>query len=274
MSEIQYNLDNLKRSPLPLYHRYTDQNKPQPAYVEMDNFGTVAAKWVGHHTPVLHLSAFRWEVSPCADGESLAALLESPRMQSLFSQVHEGSSIVSSDDCQFVTLEPFSRNAGSEIQSMLRPESSLYSRWEVWNSEEWFRSFFSAAEVAAKDSLTDYMTDVVHKKMLEAEKHPRFLLDGPNSHDLVLYLCAEYVESAIQKVEGQNGEKIDEHAEKLAQILAEHGQNRYDDILDRCRALGMNDLGSMPFNQDHYFFDEFAEYRSRSAPSEDKQEGA
>jgi len=265
VSNIQYDLDNLKSVPLPLYHCRPGLEKPQPACVEMDNFGTVTAKWVEDNPPMLHLGAFLWEVSPCADGESLAVLLESPRMQSLFHQVHEGARIAFSDNRHFVTLDPISITAESEIRSMLENESPFYSRWEVWNAKEWFKPFFSAEEVASKDSLTDYLVDVVDKKMLEAEKNHRVAIYG-TADDLVLDLCADHIKNVIQ-----NGEKADEQTEKLAYMLARHDPNRYSDILYDCRALEASDTGSMPFNQDNCFCDEFAEYRSAS--SDDVQEG-
>jgi len=282
MSNIQYNLDNLRNVPLPLYHRYPDREKPQPAYVEMDNSGTVTANWVEGSLPMLHLGSFRWEVSPYADGESLAALLESPRMQSLFSQLREGARIVSfsySGDSPFVTLDPFAISAESEIRSTLENKFLFYSRKEILDTDDWVDSRFSAEDLANSKDFGSYVRRLREEMEDIMEERKQVIFSG-NTEESVMNLCLNHLSHIVDA-----GKKDDPYARIIAEKMADYDAE-YTDLPDRIqRALdyvsrdgsadelvNRGDSGAMPFNQDNHFDGELAEHRP--APSGDTQEGA
>jgi len=273
VSNIQYSLYNLKNVPVPLYHRYLGREKPQPAYVEMDNFGTVTANWVKDNPPILSLGSFRWEVSPYADGESLAMLLESSRMQSLFHQVHEGARIAFSDNRFFVTLDPISITAESEIRSMLECESPLYSRCEFLNAKAWVESRFSAEDVADSEDMDSYIR-LLKEEMRDVMEERKNILFFGDTEEAVTNLCLNYLSHVVDV-----GKKDDLYAQTIAEKMANYDYCKYGDLPDRFQRViedvlreefadslvNFGNSDTIPFNRDGHFDDSMKPEKTQAA---------
>lgn len=93
MSKIEFSLANLADGKAPLYTQYAGQYKPQPAWITLDEDGTVSA-WEhddnGVPANVWNGRTRTWSVIPQANGADLAEWLQSEKISALLQRVHDG----------------------------------------------------------------------------------------------------------------------------------------------------------------------------------------
>jgi hypothetical protein len=136
-------IDNLRDEIAPLYCRYSGQTNAQPAYVEMDDDGIIAADYSGEigggvSFDVFHSRTLRWGVAERVRGDALADLLESDEMRVLFERVYNGHSIEWDGNNNVGHLDDDARAASDEIEVALtalgEDESAM---GVVWDVDQW-----------------------------------------------------------------------------------------------------------------------------------------
>lgn len=122
-SNIELNIDNLRESKTPLYHRFEGRSHAQYAWVEMTEDGVVHAgiNWESGGTThnAHHLVDIRWNVSPNVRGSALAELLESEEAQALLERIYDGHSTEWPSYGQVGQLDEDAEEASNEFASLL-----------------------------------------------------------------------------------------------------------------------------------------------------------
>jgi len=117
--------ETLEREPAPLYCRYPDQTKPQPAYIELDCInGTVDAKFkiqIGNGVPETVWSGWvrRYDAPPTISGKALAALLQSAEFAGLVTRIYEGVGIRSDGIKLVAGLDDGAQEAENALKGLL-----------------------------------------------------------------------------------------------------------------------------------------------------------
>jgi len=103
----------------PVYSKYDTQINAQPAYIEMEEDGTISADYsgdIGDSTPsaVWHGVTRQWSISPTLSGADILSLVEDNL--ALFQRVHDGHA-VEWDGSNFVgSLDDDAQEASDEIE--------------------------------------------------------------------------------------------------------------------------------------------------------------
>ena len=95
---VNVKIDNLRGVIAPLYHRYPDQDYPQPAFIEVDENGLVRSGYSEERgdsvpTTVSQGVAIRFSVTPTLRGDVIASFLESEAVRKLLEIVHAGHEV-------------------------------------------------------------------------------------------------------------------------------------------------------------------------------------
>jgi hypothetical protein len=132
-------LDTLRASRAPLYHRYDREINPQPAFVLLSEEGEVSADSsgeIGNGIPssVWHGRDLRFPVSPFASGSDLADFLERfDRGRVLLERIHEGHSVEWDGSNYVGTLDDDAQAARDELEAALQEvEEADVQRVEDW----------------------------------------------------------------------------------------------------------------------------------------------
>ena len=179
ISIITTNLDDKA----PVYHQYSRQNQPQPAYIELDcrNNGELMADYsgeIGNAVPMYywHGLAVRWAIPAETSGDSLRSLFENADFLALcqriiagFEEKWDGSNWVGSysDDASEVI---------SEAETMIERNIELI---EVLSAENWL---FDSC-VLADHWDTQTLEDAVDS--LECCIEPNQMVDGDLEEALI-----------------------------------------------------------------------------------------
>ena len=133
--KIQIEMDNCRERVYALYCKYGGQNRPQPAYVFMNEDGTVYAECsygVGNivSSDVWHGRTLLWNVPPKVNCNSLAKALESVDVIKLLERIHCGHR-VGFDGYNFVSsLDGDAQVASKELQCIIDFVDTI-NIWEV-----------------------------------------------------------------------------------------------------------------------------------------------
>lgn len=135
-------LDNLRASRAPLYHRYDREINPQPAFVLLSEEGEVSADWngeIGNGIPatVWHGRDLRFPVSPFASGSDLADFLERfDRGRVLLERIHEGHSVEWDGSNYVGHLDDDAQAAREELEAALQEVDQA----DVQRIQDWIGS--------------------------------------------------------------------------------------------------------------------------------------
>jgi len=133
--------DNLGGS-APLYHRYTGQTDPQPAYLEIDpGAGTVRADWNGEIGSAVPFGVYQGRILrvpvPCyAHGPSLARELESEPVRAMLERIIAGHSVEWDGSNNIGRLTKDAQAAVAELEEWLESVAQT----EVWDAADWYSS--------------------------------------------------------------------------------------------------------------------------------------
>ena len=135
-------LDNLRDSLAPLFHRYPREVNPQGAFVEITEEGAVSADWngeIGNAVPshVWHGRTIRAPVSPFVRGADLLDFLERfDRGRVLLERIHEGHSVEWDGSNYVGSLNEDAQAAREELETALQELEQA----DVQRAEEWTAS--------------------------------------------------------------------------------------------------------------------------------------
>jgi uncharacterized protein YehS (DUF1456 family) len=247
---IRYEIEELLERFAPLYHQYPDRTEPQKCYLEMDWVGLVTVNWNvdprGDPVPmdVWNKGRLRWSLSPYADGQSLYEFLQSDQMRSLLERVHEGH-ITDWYNAELVGhLTEDAEEASLQIESVLH--NKPYLERKIYSKKEWVKSNFLVDDVIADGNISSYIKKM-HEKMEDIEKAECALFLDGLIYEEIEKSCVGYLERSME-----DGNKPDEKAFMLAQMLADYDREEYGDLPERYDARFGNTL---PFNRDGHFDD-------------------
>ena len=224
---VTINTTNLRGEAVPLYKVYPRQNGPQRAHVEMDEEGNVSADInyeIGGAVPVrvAHNRTLRWDVSPYANGDSLADLLESELVRELFERVHNGHSVEWDGSNMVGRLDEDAEAAALELEQILSPDSGEYELAQVCDAYAFIADWFSLKELVDAGSV-----DECAKRQLES-----------NDSDLVIVgdMEEEVASRAAELIEyNLDHGKVDETTVRAAEILVEYDEHEFSSLLKACR---------------------------------------
>lgn len=131
-STVTLELENLRDSLAPLFHRYPQQTEPQSAFIEITEEGTVSADWngeIGNAIPctVYHGRTLRVAVSPRAKGADLARYLSGDGLP-LLERVHQGHRVEWDGSNNVGHLDEDAAQAFQELEGALQemPEAIVW----------------------------------------------------------------------------------------------------------------------------------------------------
>ena len=95
---VNVKIDNLRGVIAPLYHRYSNQEGPQPAFIELDEDGTVRAGYseeLDDAVPAVVRQGMiiRFSATPTLRGDVIASFLESESARQLLEIIHAGHKV-------------------------------------------------------------------------------------------------------------------------------------------------------------------------------------
>ena len=224
---ITINTSNLRGEPIPLYKLYPGQNQPQRAFVSLDEEGTVRAGInyeIGGAVPmdVWHGRTLRWSVSPYANGDSLADLLESDKVRALFERVRNGHSVEWNGSNMVGRLDEDAKEASEELEQIFAEESSEYELAQVCGAYEFIADWFSLKELVDAGSVEECA-----KRQLESNDSDLVIVG--DMEEEVASRAAELIEYNID-----HG-KVDETTVRAAEILVEYDEHEFSGLLKDCR---------------------------------------
>jgi len=152
-------VNNQRGMDIPLYVLHPGQIKPQPAFIQMDKYGNVSAQrfgGIGNTVPeaVFNGRTIRWDVSPAANGDSLADLTESLKVRCLFEMVHQGFEIYWNGNNYVGALDDEAREASEKLNDIFSAESGEYTIMNVVSADDWVGGSFSLADLVQKGSVS------------------------------------------------------------------------------------------------------------------------
>ena len=141
MSKINYEpIKQLAGEQLPVYCQYPGQLMPQDAYIYMNEYGVVIAKYKaniggGVTTDVWHQTTLCWPINPALTGNDILALVEDNLP--LFERVHAGHCVEWGGQNFVGTLDDDARSASESLDAVLYLATPSV---EVWEASEWLFS--------------------------------------------------------------------------------------------------------------------------------------
>lgn len=138
---IKLELENLRDEVAPLYFKYSSQVNPQPAFIEIDEDGTVTAgvnAEIGNGIPsrVWHKVAIRVGCSSFLHGNSLIEFLEGDVGNDLLRRIHNGHSVDWDGSNHVGMLNLDAENAILELENELHDVQDV----AIWSAEEWIEN--------------------------------------------------------------------------------------------------------------------------------------
>lgn len=224
---ITINTSNLRGEPIPLYKLYPGQNQPQRAFVSLDEEGTVRAGInyeIGGAVPmdVWHGRTLRWSVSPYANGDSLADLLESDRVKELFERVYAGHEVVWNGNNMVGRLDEDAEDASEELERILEPGSGEYDLAQICEAYDFISEWFRLEELVDAGSV-----EALAEKEL-ASNDSELVIVG-DMEEAVATRAAELIELRLERG------KVDDIVLRAAEILADYDKYEYSSLLKACR---------------------------------------
>lgn len=224
---VEIDVSNLRGAEVPLYKVYQNQNKPQPAFVELDENGNVSADIdyeIGGAVPVrvAHNRTLRWGVSPYAQGDSLADLLESERVRELFERVHNGHSVEWNGRNMVGRLTEDAEAAALELEAILSPESCEYELAQAIGAYEFIADWFRLEELVEAGSVSECA-----KRQLESNDSGLVVVD--DMEEAVAERAAELIEHNLD-----HG-RVVETTVRAAEILAAWSAHDFSKLLEDVR---------------------------------------
>ena len=142
----------IPEGPAPLYNQYPGQCQPQPAYVSLDEDGTVSVDWsgeIGNAVPasVWHGRDVRLSISPYASSAGIRRLFDDSEFRALVDQYYAGHSVEWRNGNNVGRLTDDARDALDKLERF---------------ADEWFRepdhldNVCSAGEWLSGADLSDY----------------------------------------------------------------------------------------------------------------------
>lgn len=134
-------LDTLRASRAPLFHRYDREINPQGAFVLLSEEGGVSADWnseIGNGIPatVWHGCDLRFPVSCSVSGSALADYLEGEEGSSLLSRIHQGHSVEWDGSNYVGNLDDDAKAAREELEAALQEVEQV----DVQRIQDWIGS--------------------------------------------------------------------------------------------------------------------------------------
>ena len=221
---VTINTANLRGIAAPLY--YPRQNGPLSAFVEMDEQGNVSAGInyeIGGAVPahVWHNRTLRWGVSPYANGNNLANLLESERVRELFERVHNGHSVEWDGSNMVGRLDEDAAAAALELEQVLSPESGEYEMVQVCTAHEFIADWLSLDDLIEAGSV-----EACVKRL--GNDSDRLVIVG-NLEEAVASRARRLIERDLDSGE------VDSATVLAAEILVEYDEHAFSDLLKECR---------------------------------------
>ncbi|RME23332.1 MAG: hypothetical protein D6800_09985 [Candidatus Zixiibacteriota bacterium] len=177
----------------PLFVQYGGQTQPQPAYLELDEFGNVSLDYsseIGGAVPmdVWHGRTLRWSVSPYLSRDAALDLLEDASLVALLERVHAGHSVDWDGSNMVGHLTEDAREAKQKVQEIL-DEISRDGAAQVWDAYDWVFAF-------GKNSLRgvwpeDEPLDDAEERLEEIADLDGVVLDGSVRDALLSHLEGE-----------------------------------------------------------------------------------
>lgn len=224
---VTINTNNLRGRVAPLYKVYPRQNGPQRAYVEMDDKGCVSADIdydIGGAVPmrVAHNRTLRWDVSPYANGDSLADLLDSELVRGLLERVHNGHTVEWDGSNMVGRLDDDAKAAALELEQILSPYSGEYELAQVCDAYAYIADWSNLKELVDAGSV-----DECAKRQLESND-PDLVIVG-DMEGGVASRAAKLIEYNLDR------KKVDEATVRAAEILVEYDEHEFSGLLKACR---------------------------------------
>ena len=175
---ITTNASECRKQVAPLYCRYSGQNTPQKAYMEIDpQEKTLFAKTNSEIGSAVTLAVWnacvlRLPINEYITGESLADLLEDDTVLLLASDICNGHSINSRG---IGRLSSGARLAFEELEKYIESEESFQAMATVYFPGEWLSD---SDNLGITSETTDAQLDALADKLIEETKAEKVLIDG------------------------------------------------------------------------------------------------
>jgi hypothetical protein len=178
-TQVTTNAAELRGELAPLYRRHAREDKPQPAYIEIDpTERTMRAEYQpGDATPegVWRNLVLRIDVSPNLTGDAIADLLEAPDVQSLATRICDGHSTGWDDGRRWGTLDADGQTANDELQRLLDNLTSYPDNLvSAYDACDWLQDY-DWAEVAG---MTDEQIDAEAARLAHEAEGESAIIDG------------------------------------------------------------------------------------------------
>jgi hypothetical protein len=163
---IKLNLTNLTETAdlAPLYCKYPDQVRPQPAYVMLDDDGEVTADWsgeIGSSTPMRcwHGVDMRWSVAAAIKPIALIDYLQGEALP-LLERIHAGHSVDWDGNNHVGSLSDDAQEASDDLRIGLEMFGYEYDRIAVWDVSEWLFNCNKLTDHWRDQSLDEAVTSI------------------------------------------------------------------------------------------------------------------
>lgn len=145
MQTITHNLRGLD---VPLFARHVDRPAPYRAFVQMQEDGIITAgiyDQLDYADPLLVRRGLllSWDVHPAANGNDLADLMESDKVQKLFRRVERGWR----RGYQLDGLSKDAQDASDELTKIFAPESGNYTVMKILRADDWIGAGFDLIDL-------------------------------------------------------------------------------------------------------------------------------
>lgn len=139
---------HLRGIDVPLFAKHADRAAPYRAFVQMQEDGLVTAgiyDQLDYEDPLLVRRGLllSWDVHPAANGNDLANLMESDKVQPLLIRVDRGWR----RGYQLDRLSKDAQDASDELKKIFAPESGNYTIMKVLRADDWIGAGFDLIDL-------------------------------------------------------------------------------------------------------------------------------
>lgn len=228
---LSVDTENLIGRVAPLYKKYPHQMEPQPAYIEIDEYGNVSADYsgeIGNAEPadVWHGRTQHLSIYPYANGDTLAEFLNREGVIELLERIHAGHTIEWDGNDMVGILDDDAKAAHDTLQDMIDCEFSAETEWNcgrVCEAGDWISEDYSIAALIEAGSVEDYADE------FEPDESEKVEIDGD--------LCdavAELTASNLENRDDIRNQMSDDDALEAAQILVDY-DSAYKPLLEKIK---------------------------------------
>ncbi len=126
------------RGPLPVYMQYNGQNRPQPAYLQLDADGTVSVDYSGEVGGAVPMRVWngvdiRWTIPPELTVAGIDELINA--LAPLLAEFHEHHAVEWDDGNQVGRMDTRAREIGEDITAVI--ESGEWEAANVADAADW-----------------------------------------------------------------------------------------------------------------------------------------